>query len=220
MTLQVGMICNGGIVIVGDTWQYIDAKPPNLRSGYHASKMRWSPSGQIAVACAHNMDIATAIAEEIFLQFDRDTSHIPVRQGLLDIGRTAAKGQDAECLILFSRPRPAMYVLLRSKAEEIRCEEILSAWATGDSSNPAYFWAMRYYDRRMSITELVRLGAMINVSASKFNSGIIDGIEIVILDENGLRKLEDQATEEVRKEAAELTTKVGELLFKGDNNGI
>lgn len=213
MTLQVGMVSNSGIVIVGDTWQYIDpARDQKVWTGYHASKTKVSVSGRVAVACARTMDIAFRIADEIFAQCDGQTDRISRHAKLEEIGTRIAKGLDAECLIVFSEPRPVMYSFVHSRNDEYRCMEIYSAFATGDVGNPAYYWVMRYYKANLTIAQLARLGALVNVSAEKLNSGSVGGLEVLTCDSEGIRVWSREESESLRAEGQRLTDQIEGLI--------
>jgi hypothetical protein len=122
MTLQVGMVGVDGVVIVGDTWLYVE---PQHKSwyGYHATKLRVSDSGRIAVACARDLDTSTGMAETIFRKLTGDST--ARSREILDIGTRAASGRDSECLIAFADPEPSLYSFLCDKNGNRRCEEVL-----------------------------------------------------------------------------------------------
>ncbi len=214
MTLQVGMISNSGIVIVGDTWQYIDpSRDQTIWTGYHASKIRISDSGRIAVACARTMDVAFRIADEIFAHCGEQSEPISRYLTIQEIGTRIAKGLDAECLIVFAEPQPVLYSFVHSRKDEHRCMEICSAFATGDVGNPAYYWVMRYYRAGMTTAQLVRLGALVNVSAERLSSGSVGGLEVLTCDSEGIKVWSREKCESLRKEGQRLTDQIGGLIF-------
>jgi hypothetical protein len=214
VTLQVGMVSNSGIVIVGDTWQYVEpSRDQKIWTGYHASKIRVSTSGRIAVACARTMDVAMRIADEIFAQCDGQTEGTSRHTKVEEIGTRLAKGLDAECLIVFSEPQPVIYSFVHSRNDEYRCMEIYSAFATGDVGNPAYYWVMRYYKAGLTIAQLALLGALVNVSAEKLNSGSIGGLEVLTCDSDGIRVWSREESESLRAEGQRLTDQIEGLIF-------
>jgi hypothetical protein len=214
VTLQVGMISNSGIVIVGDTWQYIDpSRDQKIWTGYHASKIRISASGRIAVACARTMDVALRIADEIFAQCDEQVGGAARHAKIEEIGTRIAKGVDAECLIVFSGPHPVMYSFVHSRNDEFRCMEIYSAFATGDVGNPAYYWVMRYYKAGLTMAQLALLGALVNVSAENLNSGMVGGLEVLTCDSEGIQVWLRQESESLRAEAQRVTDQIDGVIF-------
>lgn len=215
MTLQVGMVSCEGIVIVGDTWQYIDpSRDQKIWSGYHSSKIKVSASGRIAVTCARTMDVVSQIANEIFVHFDGQAEPELRLLKIEQIGTRVARGFDAECLIVFSDPEPTMYSFVHSSKGEHRCMEIYSAYATGDAGNPAYYWVMRYYQAGKTIAQLTRLGALVNVSAEKLNSGSIGGLEVLSCDSKGIKIWSREESELLREDAQQLTGQIETLIFK------
>jgi len=214
MTLQVGMVSyDDGIVIVGDLWQFVEPKFPKLRYGYEACKLRMSSCERIAVACARNMDISSRVAEAIFQRIGPNCTNR--WQAIIDIGKDIAKGFDVECLVIFADPKPSLYALLcGAKEGEIRCEEILTAWPSGDAGNPAYNRIKRYYSGSLSLMQLARLGAMVNVSAEKLNNGVVRNMEVVTCDKDGIRKWTKEENAALRREAETLTDKIGAMIIE------
>jgi hypothetical protein len=214
VTLQVGMVSNSGVVIVGDTWQHIDAaRDQKIWSGYHASKIKLSASGRIAVACARTMDVAFQIADEIFAHCDGPMEPTSRYFKIEEIATRIAKGVDAECLIVFAEPQPVIYSFVHSRKDEHRCMELYSAHATGDVGNPAYYWVMRYYNAGMTLAQLARLGALVNVSAEKLNSATIGGLEVLTCDSEGIRIWSRDECESLRAEGQRLTDQIEGLIL-------
>jgi hypothetical protein len=210
MTLQVGMVGIDGVVIVGDTWRYVEPQHKSW-SGYHASKLRVGDSSRIAVACARDMDTSTRIAEEIFLRLAGDSSDRS--REILDIGTRVASGHDSECLIAFADPVPSLYLFLCDKNGNRRCEEVYSCFSIGDAGNSAIFWAMHFYSRTLSVRQLTRLAALVVVSAGKLNSGSIGGLEIMTCDQAGIQCWPRPENETLESDTQNLLKQIGELIL-------
>jgi hypothetical protein len=210
MTLQIGMVGNDGVVVVGDTWQHVE---PAGKSwfGYHASKLRVSDSGRIAVACARDMDTSTLIAEEIFQKLG-DVSRNR-RSEIFEIGTRLASGRDSECLVAFADPQPSLYLFLCDKSGNRRCEEVYSCFPTGDAGNSAMFWPMQFYNGALSVGQLTRLGALAVVSAAKLNSGSIGGLEVLTCDTDGIRCWSRQESETLESDMQKLLKQIGDLVL-------
>ena len=185
MTLQIGMLGCDGIVVVGDTWQYVEPEDQRSWYGYNASKFRVATNNRLAVACAHDMDASFAVAEEVFQRLSEPGESR--RTTILDIGARVAEGRDSECLIVFADPYPSIYRFCHAKTGEQKCEEIYGCMAIGDHGNPACYWAMRFYNGGLSCQQLSRLGSLVVVSAGELNKGSIGGLEGFICDTGGIR---------------------------------
>ncbi len=210
MTLQVGMVGIDGVVVVGDTWQHVE---PQNKSwyGYHASKLRVSDSGRIAVACARDMDTSTRIAEEIFRRLTGNSEGRASE--FLDLGTQAANGRDSECLIVFADPEPSLYLFLCDKNGNRRCEEVYSCFSIGDAGNSAIFWAMHFYSRTLSVSQLTRLAALVVISAGKLNSGSIGGLEVMTCDLGGIHIWPRPENETLESATQNLLKQIGELVL-------
>jgi hypothetical protein len=84
------------------------------------------------------------------------------------------------------------------------CQEVSSKAVIGDDNNPSVFWSEGYYERRPMLS-LVLLAAHLVITARKFNSGMINGLEIVLCDTNGIRRLDDNAIRQLELKSAEIS---------------
>ncbi len=183
MTLQIGILATDGIVVVGDTWQYVEPEDVPWY-GYNSSKIRVSENGRIAAACAHDMDASFAIVEEIFERLSEPRADR--RCAIEEIGGRLASGTNSECLIAFSDPWPSLYRFVHAKDGKRKCEEILSGIAIGDHGNPAFFWVMRFRRGPLSCHQIERLAALAVVSAGEISNGSIGGLEGFVCSKYGV----------------------------------
>jgi hypothetical protein len=82
----------------------------------------------------------------------------------------------------------------------------------GYTGNSAVFFTQRYYERR-PVRELLPLAAQLIVSGGKLVPEGIDGLEIVLCDANGIHRLSDDETEQLRFRAELLDESIRESLF-------
>jgi hypothetical protein len=159
-----------GIVVVGDTWQYVE---PGGRPwyGYHSSKFRVSEDKRIAVAGAVDMDASFAVADGIIQARPQGRSEI------LAIGNQFAANKDSHCLIALCDPWPCLYRFIHAKDGRSSCDEVIGCIPIGDQWNVAYYWAMRHHSNSLSCQQLARLGALVVVSGGHISSGTIGGLE-------------------------------------------
>jgi len=185
MTLQIGMLGRDGLVVVGDTWQFVEPKNRPWY-GFDAPKIRVAPNKRIGVAGAHNMDVFVAIADQIIRELSNPCENRTER--IESIGRQIAAGEDSECLVAFADPWPSLYRFGHSRTGEVRCEEIYGSFAIGDHGNPAaWYWTKRFYDISLSCQQLSRLGALCVVSAAKISNGPIGGLDGFTCGTSGVR---------------------------------
>jgi hypothetical protein len=201
MTLQIGMLATDGIVVVGDTWQYVEPKDVPWY-GYHSSKIKIAENNRIAVACAHDMDASFAIAKAIFQRLSEPKE--ARSDAILEIGGRLASGTDSECLIAFCDPWPSLYRFVHAKGGEQKCEEILSGMAIGDHGNPACFWITRFHRGGLSCQQLERLAALAVVSAGELSNGSIGGLEAFVCRKSGIRLWSRAESESMQAEMKDL----------------
>jgi 20S proteasome alpha/beta subunit len=211
MTMQVGMVGADGLVLVGDTRRYVEPRDRDWYS-YSSSKIKIADSGRIAIACARNMDISLRIAQRIFSELPSFTSIQDREHSIWEIGMDTTRNQAAECIIAFADPTPSLYVFLCDGNGDGRCEEV-DRISTGNTGNPAYFLAERYYTSLLSVAQLMRLAANIIVAAGTLNSGAIQGLEVVTLNSVGFRQWSREENRTLENEAKETGRQIGELIL-------
>jgi hypothetical protein len=208
-TMQVGMVGSDGIVLASDTLWSIPAK---IRETFNASKLRIDCARGLAISCARSLETATMIAEKLL----SDLSHAE----LSDTGRSCCSAieriaqtfighpdlrSDVQCLIASVRPTFRLFRLysgpLFEGVRQMECQEVTDKSIAGDEPNPAIFWSEGYYERR-PITTLAFLAAHLVLTARKFNSGTIDGLEVVLCNDSGIHRLDDKSTRKLRAKSA------------------
>jgi hypothetical protein len=183
MTLQIGMLGRDGLVVVGDTRQYLEPQGQPWY-GYDSSKIRTSSDSRIAVACAVDMDASFAIADEVVKQMAGPYNRLVE---IRNIGNRIAEGKDSQCLIAFCDPCPELYRFSHWKTGQSKCELALGSIPIGDQWNQAYYWAMRHYNHALSCQQLSRLGALVVTTAAHLNSASIGGMEGFTCTTDGIR---------------------------------
>lgn len=210
MTMQVGMVGSDGIVIAGDTRHYVEYEGRPWRS-YSSSKIKLDNTGQIAIACARNIDISFRIADQIFAAIP--SVAVEGRAGKIrDIGSCLAVGVDAECIVAISEPVLSIFFLQCDSKGDARCDHV-DRCVAGDGGNPAYYWAERYYNRNLSMNQLVRLSAHIVVAAGSMNNGSVRGLEMVTLEASGFRKWSTEENDALESEITEEGKRIGEIVL-------
>jgi hypothetical protein len=207
--MQVGMVGTDGIVLASDT-KWVQPTIQGVRSSLNASKIRISYERGIAISCARNMETATLIADNIISGLsDSDMKFpiLPIEAIAKKVIDEAADRNDVQCLIVLLQPSHRLF-RLRSVSFNggyaAMCDaEITGKAITGDLDNAAIFWSEMYYERR-PVTHLARVAAQLVVMAGKINSGMIGGLEIVLCDHAGFRRLSVDSNARLESTANEL----------------
>ena len=82
----------------------------------------------------------------------------------------------------------------------------------GDAGNPAYYWAMRYYNIEKTVDQLVRIGALVVIQGARFNNAMIQGLEVATLDKQGLRIWNRKECDALKSEIDVLGEKISALV--------
>jgi hypothetical protein len=215
MTMQVGMVGAGGVVVASDTrWnRSLNSSDNVVRNSYGASKIWFDGTRRIAVAGAMDMVASRRVADGIF-SASLNAGEERCAERIREIGIQAAKRSDTECLIVFADPKPTLYHFQYAKNNEASfCERIITYIHTGDRINPAVFWAENYHTVELSIEQLSRLGSHVVVTAGALNSGGVSGLEVVSCDGSGLHRLTDEENREREVRALEWDKTIGELIM-------
>jgi hypothetical protein len=221
MTMQVAMVGADGIVLASDTkYAYTPDGDDGPRHTYASSKIKINRDASIAVAFARNMDTSSDIADAVIAGLtDKDWMDGPT----FPIQRVAQKvvdstdRKDAQCLIVSARPSLALFKLdvgtLNGERNRAHCWQIGDKAIAGDNHNPAIFWSERYWGSA-PIKHLIPIVAHLIISAKRFNSGGIEGLEIVACDGGGVRRLSDESILELESKSKEWDEHIG-ALFAG-----
>ena len=216
MTMQVAMVGTDGIVLASDLL-WVDNNV-RIMSSQLSPKIKLSPKCDLAVSFARSLETSGPIADAILALKDSAwespvTSIEAAARQVLDspiVGR-----KDVQCLIVSTKPKLDAYLLRVAQLGGVwtpSCQNVLGyAWA-GDDSNPAVFWIKKYYEHR-PISALLPLAAQLIVSASEMNSGGIEGLEIVLCYQSGIKRQADDVTIALELEAKKRSRAVGELIF-------
>jgi len=218
MTMQVGMVGTDGIVIAGDTRHSISPRFAGAaaRHGFGGTKIRIDESGRIAVCCAIDMNASKRFAERILSELPSEEPKNRLRR-IEEIGREIGAGlagsREIESLMVFADSLSTFYHFrFIGSDREVSVDEVIDAAASGDTVNSAIFWRMRYY-KRLPIEQLTVLASHLIVSAGETNSAMIDGLEILLCDANGLRRLSDDENREWASKAKERGERIGEMVL-------
>jgi len=205
MTMQVGMIGTDGIVLASDTLWTLTG---DIRQTFNSSKIKVNCDRGLAISCSRNMETSTEIADKIIANLcDTNISCDAIEQIAENVLNPIEKfRRDIQCLIVSLCPRPRLFRLRKEPVDGfVRpvCQEMLDKAIAGDDHNPAIFWAERHYQRR-SFKELILLAAHLVTIASKLNSGTIGGLEVVVCDDSGIRRLTDESNRELESKSLEI----------------
>lgn len=219
MTLQVGMVGTDGVLIAGDTrWT---EESGSLVDPWDATKLVVDHERGIAVSRSGKMLIAKRLADAIIADKNQDwLNEIGGKQKLEAAALSSAQGdnQHCQCLAAFIRPTVKLYrfqTVMIGKEWGLVFDEMLSIAFAGDVKNSAKFWAERYYPRhpRVPVRQLVPLAAHLITAAHYLNTRGIDGLEMMLCDENGLHSLSDKSIKELELRSAQREERIRESLL-------
>ncbi len=231
MTMQVGMVGTDGVLIASDT--LLMDKPERasaneeqslVRDTSNESKIIINYKKGIAISCARTMRSARRVARNIISGLTDDQLANP-REPIEKIGAEVLKllgldgeKRDVQCLIIIQGATTGLYFFEFGEVDgelgpELGpiCKKVIKHKVAGDQLNPAVFWKNRYYERK-PIRELIPLAAHLVVSASKLNGGSIDGLEIVLCDDDGIHYMSEESTRKLEAQANEWDEQIGSLF--------
>jgi hypothetical protein len=198
MTLQVALVGTDGIVLASDTkW----SETRQVRHTYNRTKIEINYERRIAVSYARNMDSSARAAKDIANKITDEQWDSPQLR-IEEIAEEAMQSlpyniRDLNCLIV--SPRMKLFRLemtqdLSKGAFEARpsCWESTDKAPAGDETNAALFWGERYYERR-PIRTLVPLAAYLINAGNKLSPDRIEGLEIVLCEPAGIRRLSEDS---------------------------
>lgn len=227
MTMQIGILASDGIILASDT--LANRSPlPNMnvrliRQTFGTSKIRVSADKKIAVTCARDMLQAYDLADAIIAGLPQELWATPDQRMLEIAWSELYKHQEwrgVECLVAFAEPQPALFLLQCVKtpqdAHDSVCHPVINYAFAGDSSNPSTYWAMRYLDslspEMNRVDALVPLAAQIVVEARHFSSATVSGLEIIVCDGAGVRRLTKQENQKQLEAAVQRRKRIKDIF--------
>jgi 20S proteasome alpha/beta subunit len=93
------------------------------------------------------------------------------------------------------------------------CTEEKSVAIVGDSVNAALFWVEKYYDKRLTVRQLIPLAAHLIVCAHQLNPAGIGGLEIVLCDSGGVNHLREDSIERLEQKGEEWDGTIRDLFL-------
>lgn len=232
MTMQVGLVGLGGIVLASDT--RITREPAGMttnsighavRCASACSKMKFNDDRSIAVSCAEDAESACLVAEHIISDLTKEELANPetIPDAIVRIAEsTLSQGnQRVQCLIMLADHGGLLFRLQFGQVDnkktdsawKAECEQCLDRGFAGDVTNPAVYWAERYHCEFLPVEQLVPLAAQIILSAHLLNNASIGGLEIVLCKDSKIVPIHSERINELRRKASELDKIIGNLIF-------
>jgi hypothetical protein len=230
MTMQVGMVGTNGVLIASDT-KWVAQMSPS-RNPWHSTKFKVNYKCGVAIACAQSMETAFPFADEIIaLSLENDnwraSPDFTIIQRLADkVLHSTEKGRErAQCLVAFTRPKVELCLFQIAKVNgewgPVFHSITEGSVYAGDEGNQAKFLADRYYRHRMlPIENLIPLAAHLVLAAGELNSAMVDGLEIVLCDASGIRRLADASISKLKSGVAERDEMIASSLFNSSEQFI
>jgi len=223
MTMQAGMVGTDGILIASDTqWtnspMLTDRSWAGGRHGFNSPKIIINHERGMAISCARDMETARHVAREIS-GLKEEGLNRPTEAIEEIIARTlpaaVEQKKEAHCLIALTRPAPQLLLFqfgtLNGKWGPI-CQKMETKGIAGDTLNAAIFWVERYYKSR-PIEQLVPLAAYLIISASKLNTAMISGLEVVLCTSTSIRRISDDSIHELKQKANEWDRRISDMFL-------
>lgn len=193
MTLQVGFVGTDGIVLASDLkWSEIQ---DGVRQTFLASKIALDEKRMVAISFARTMNASRRVVDAILADISDEEWKHPSEHKIQQVAGKAtnfeasSSPKDANCLIV--TPTLHLYRLdvdTYDGQQQLRCVRHYDKAYAGDVNNPALFWAEQYYAPR-PVKSLVSLAARLVYSGSEISPHTIEGLEIVVCQKDGFRKL-------------------------------
>jgi hypothetical protein len=224
MTMQVGLVGSNGVVIASDT-KWVNQTSWPTRNPWHSTKFKINHECGVAIACAQNMETAFPFADEIISEslkngewmasHDFDVTKRIVEKILCSAAKTRER---AQCMVAFTRPKVELCFFQIAKVNGewgpmFHSIPEGSVYA-GDDGNQAKFLADKYYRNRiLPVENLVPLAAHLVLAAGEMNSAMIDGLEIVLCDASGIRRLSEESISKLKSGVAKRDEMISASLF-------
>jgi hypothetical protein len=231
MTIQVGLVGNGGIILASDLRVSADIRIMEEHEGnvaYIGDLHRKIEFDQrVAISCADDLKFARMVAKRIIAGLtDADLidegSASSAIERIIDDASSSEK-KKAQWLVAIRCPE---WHLFKCRLSPIDPERIDGEWdrscalsfgwaVAGQVTNPAIFLS-KFHDEFLVSEQQILLAAHITMSANCFNSQGIEGLEIVQCDANGVRRLSRASIAELKKKSSILDKNIDDYLKKND----
>lgn len=234
VTLQVGMMARDGIILAGDVWTIAnvggvmaaEARRLPVWTADATSKITITEDGSMAISRAHDMRQAQLVSDAIATELLRQYWENPEKR-IEQIAEAALipepEGRGVHCLVALKSPTFSLFKVVCAKEQATKkmrcaCTRASGQVFAGDCHNPATFWATRYLlvnpEHDPTVDELLPLAVQIVVDASQINSGSIRGLEIIVGDGDGFRRLPVEQCKAWAAEAAQRARAVEKMVMK------
>jgi hypothetical protein len=222
MTMQVGMVGTDGVLLASDTRWVEETRP--TRTPWNDTKFKINHRCGVAVARARSMETASRLADEIIsLSLENESwrassDYTSIQRIVAKVFPTAEGRERAQCLVAFTRPTVELCLFQTAKVNgdwSVVPHSITggSAYA-GDEGNQAIFWGERYYrNLKLPIERLIPLAAHLVFAAGVLNSAMIEGLDIVLCNASGIRRLSDESIDTLKLQVAQRDESIRASLF-------
>jgi hypothetical protein len=219
MTLQVAFKGSDGVVLASDTkW----SETREVRHTYNRTKLTINYERHIVASAARNMDTATTTALGIVTKITDDQWAAPelhiqriAEEAMQDLPIDQSYGlRDLNCLVV----SPTLRLFQVEVTTDLSVGNVPTCWEqddraiAGDTKNASLFWAEPYFKRRQPMRTLIPLAAHLIVAGNKLSPDRIEGLEIVVCDRSGVRRLSDDSISDLLSVANETDEKLQALF--------
>lgn len=232
MTMQVGLVGLGGIVLASDT--RITTEPAGvtsekigraIRCAAACSKIKFSDNGSMAISCAEDVESACLVAEHIISDLTAEELANPdlIPDAITRIAETVLSNgkRGVQCLVVLADHGGLLFRLQYGQTDpknpnsdwKAACGPCITRGFAGDVTNPAIYWAEQYHCEFLPVRQLVPLAAQLIISAHQLNNGFVDGLEIVICEDSKISLLPPAQVAELKAKAGKLNKTIGAMVF-------
>jgi hypothetical protein len=214
MTMQVGMIGSGEMLLASDTLWQRSLDRCAMRT-WHTSggyKIKISDDEKLAVSCAMDMCEAYRIADDLLTAL-RGADAFSREGKIREIALTIRNDLAVECFVAFIDPYPSLFLLQHQKdSTHPIIQPVLEKAFAGDTLNPAVYWAERYY-RSLPADKLKNLAAHVIAEAHRLNPALISGLDIVIGKDGKFVRLPRRETDDLMEQSRRWGESFGQVVL-------
>ena len=239
MTMQVGLVGMGGIVLASDT--RITTEPAGMkvndighaiRCASVSSKIVLNDNGSRAISCAVDAESARLVAQHIISDLTEEEAGNAdlIPDAIVRIAETvlSQERRQVQCLILMADHGGLLFRLQYGQTDPknpnsdwaAECSQCLDRGFAGDVTNPSIYWAERYHSEFISVRQLVPLAAQLIISAHHLNNGFVDGLELVLYEDSKIVAIPVDQVAELSRKAKELDRTIGNMVFGNAPNAL